>query len=384
MHKPLKIAYLSSETPINKRVWSGTHYNIYKSLQSLGSVEIMGPPEPFWPVFFGKIRHKLSLWFTGKRYNYRHSPALSRAYAAYFSKTLQSLQPHIIVAPAASCEMASLKTNIPIIYITDGTFHSCLNYHKSLTNLGQKSLQEGECIEQMAIDKSAAVIVSSPWAAESVKKHYQKPANQVYTLPFGANFDLLPEENDLHFKPFKTFNLLFVGVYWESKGGPIAYSAFKHLFHKGYDVSLTVVGCEPDLPEENLPIRIIKFIDKNSTEGQKHLSDIYRQHHLLLLPTRFDCTPIVINEASAFGLPSLVSNSGGVEGHLKNHVNGELIDYSDTGELFAKTIENYLLHPDVYHNLRKSSRDLYLRTLNWDHWTREFAKVLKPLSNGKP
>ena len=381
MNSGLKIAYLSSETPLNKRVWSGTHHSIYTALKQIGSVEILGPYEPQWCILKGKILHKLSLMFFGKRYNYRHSHSLSKAYAAYFEKRIRQIKPDVIVAPAASCEIAHLHTNIPIIYISDGTFDSCLNYHKSLSNLNKKSLLEGHQIEQMAIGKSAQVIVSSAWAAKSVVNDYGKSENFVHTIPFGANFELLPEQNEIIDKSLKPFKLLFVGVYWQSKGGDIAYHAFKLLEKNGYDVTLTIVGCQPDLPANNDRIKCIKFIDKNSPDGQRHLADIYQQHHLLLLPTRFDCTPIVINEASAFGIPSLVSNTGGVEGHLKENQNGKLIPYTDKGELFAKAIEQLIVNPDAYLALRKNSRALYVNLLNWDHWLNEFKKLLPIKAN---
>ncbi len=376
MNKPLKIAYLSSETPLNKRVWSGTHHNIYKSLQSFGEVEILGPHEPKLAVLLGKIRHKLSQVLFGKRYDYRHSFLLSKSYASYFTKKLNECDVDLIVAPAASCEIASLNTKIPIVYITDGTFASCLNYHKSLTNLSKSSTNEGNAIEQAAISKSSAVIVSSDWAANSVIQDYNANVDKVKVIPFGANFDLLPEKEELIFDQQKVFKLLFVGVYWQSKGGDIAYNAFDILHKKGYAVSLTVVGCEPPPNLMNPDLHYYQFIDKNSSEGQKQLSAIYKEHHLLLLPTRFDCTPIVINEASAFGIPSMVSNSGGVQGHLKENINGKLIDYKDQGEFFAKEIEQLILHPETYLALRKSSRNLYDSNLNWKNWQTEFRKVI--------
>lgn len=379
MYKPLKIAYLSSETPINKRVWSGTHHNIYKSLQQLADVEILGPYEPRLAVLIGKIIHKGCMLVFGKRYDYRHSIFLSKSYARFFSKKLLQLQPDLIVAPAASCEIARLNTKIPIIYITDGTFASCLNYHKSLSNLIKYSVTEGNSIEKLAISKSTAVIVSSDWAANSVIRDYQANAKKVTILPFGANFDLLPNSDELNFDSHQIFKLLFVGVYWQSKGGDIAFRAFKILRSKGYSVSLTVVGCEPPPDVKDSELKCIQFIDKNSSEGQKQLSNIYKHHQLLLLPTRFDCTPIVINEASAFGIPCLVSNSGGVQGHLKENINGKLIDYNDLGEQFAFEIEQFILHPASYLALRKSSREYFESTLNWEHWQLAFKKVISNL-----
>ena len=80
-------------------------------------------------------------------------------------------------------EIAFLKTTVPIIYISDGTFASCLNYHDSFKNLTKRSIAEGNFIEQQAIQKSKFVIVSSDWAKTSVINDYKADAAKVKTLP---------------------------------------------------------------------------------------------------------------------------------------------------------------------------------------------------------
>ena len=173
--------------------------------------------------------------------------------------------------------------------------------------------------------------------------------------------------------------MLFVGVYWDTKGGEYAYNCFKILFDKGYDVELTVLGCHPPSEFKHPKVNVISFIDKNSDEGQIKLCKIFKEHHLLILPTRFDCTPIVINEASAFGIPCLVAKTGGVEGHLKENVNGFLIDYNDTGNDYALHILKLIDHPENYIALRESTRALYNQKLNWKAWADEFSKILNSI-----
>ncbi len=372
----LKFGYLSAEKPTNKRVWSGTHYSIYKSLNTLGECTILGPYEPKFRLFWAKLINQVFLKLFNKRYSYRHSKFISKGYANFFNAKLKGQNFDLIVAPAASCELAYLETNIPIIYISDGTFASCLNYHDSLQNLTKSSIEEGNFIEQQAIDKSKYCIVSSEWAKQSMIKDYNADPGKVKIIPFGANFDLLPLNNEIDYSLPIEWKILFVGVYWKNKGGEIAYNAFKTLLDQGFNVSLTVLGCVP--PEEFIhpKIKVIPFIDKNNAKGQEELNQIYKQHHFLILPTRFDCTPIVINEASAFGIPSIIANTGGVAGHLKENKNGFLVDYSDNGKDYASRIGNLINHPQEYLNLRKETRKLYDEQLNWNNWTLELKNML--------
>ncbi len=374
--KNYHFAYLSAEDPRNKKVWSGTHYSIFKALQSIGEVTIMGPYVPKWRIFISKLINQFLLICFDKRISYRHSRFVSKGYGKYFNKKLSDQNFDFIIAPAASCEIAYLNTSIPIIYITDGTFASCLNYHKSLSNITKKSIREGNLIEQQAIFKSKYIIVSSQWAADSVKNDYKKNESAIRIIPFGANFEETPSNKELNFIVPKIWKLFFVGVYWETKGGDIAYNTFKILLEKGYDVEFTVLGCKPPIELQHPKMTIIPFIDKNSVDGQLQMKDIYKQQHFLILPTRFDCTPIVINEASAFGIPCLVANSGGVAGHLKNNENGFLIPYEDKGNGYAKKIEDLINNPSAYLNFRKQTRQLYEDHLNWQHWTNQFKKII--------
>lgn len=374
--KNIKFAYLSAEDPKNKKVWSGTHYSIYRALQSIGDVTILGPYEPTWRVFISKILNQIALRCFNKRISYRHSKLVSKGYANYFNSKLKNQSFDYIIAPAASCEIAFVETSIPIIYITDGTFAGCLGYHKSLTNLTKKSVIEGNLIEQLAITKSRTIIVSSQWAANSVKNDYKKSEKAIQIIPYGANFEETPRAEELNFVAPKVWKLFFVGVYWETKGGDIAYNAFRTLLDKGYDVELTVLGCTPPEELHHPKMTVIPFIDKNSVDGQQQMKAIYKQQHFLILPTRFDCTPIVINEASAFGIPCLVANSGGVAGHLKNNENGFLLPYEDKGNGYAIKMEELINNPDSYINLRKQTRQLYEDQLNWQHWTNEFKKAI--------
>jgi glycosyltransferase involved in cell wall biosynthesis len=345
-------------------------------LLDLGEVEILGPYEPKFRLFFAKIFNQLCLIIFKKRYSYRHSSFISKGYANYFNKKLESKQFDFIVAPAASCELAYINTKIPIIYITDGTFASCLNYHKALSNLIPSCIKDGNLIEQRAINNSTYTLVSSNWAANSVINDYDCNSNKVLNFPYGANFENLPLASEINYTAPKTWKLLFVGVYWDSKGGEYAYNCFKILIDKGLDIELTVLGCDPPLDFKHPKMKVISFIDKNSKQGQEKLFSIFKEHHLLILPTRFDCTPIVINEASAFAIPCVVAKTGGVEGHLKQGINGYLVDYNDTGKGYAEVIEKIISSPENYIALKKSTRHLYDEKLNWNAWKNELVKII--------
>ena len=379
--KPLKIAYLSSNDPTDKKVWSGTHYSIYTSLKKLpADVTILGPYEPKIAAFIGKIITGLSQLVFKKRYNYRHSKLLAKAYGKYFNQKLSAGSYDIIIAPAATCELAYVKTTIPIIYISDSTINLSLNYHKALTGLLVFSEIETKKIERLALNNCSKIIVSSNWAAKSLIEDYKIPNNRVEVLPFGANMELLPTKKELEEKVVsQTCKLLFIGVYWESKGGDIAYNCLLELLKMGIDAELTICGCTPPEYVSHPKVNIIPFINKNSKDGMKKLYSVFLNHDFLILPTRFDCTPIVICEASAFGLISIISDTGGVSGHLTVGENGYLVSYEDKGLGYATSIATIFKNKEKFNQLKKSSRQEFENKLNWDVYKEGLRKIINSI-----
>ncbi len=383
--KKLKIAYLSASDPRDKKVWSGTHFSIYNTLNKYsGEVIPLGPYEPKLASLIGKILTGISQLILKKRYNYRHSHLLAKAYAKYFNKKLKGQNFDVIIAPAAVCELAYIKTSLPIVYISDATINLSLNYHKSLSGLLSLSEKETRKIERLAFDNCSKIIVSSDWAIKSLINDYQLPTNKIKKLPFGANMALLPSPQEVKNKSTtNVLRLLFIGVYWESKGGYIAYNCLLELIKLGINAELTVCGCIPPVEFKHEKLKIIPFINKNSTEGMKQLYDVFMQHDVLILPTRFDCTPIVICEASAFAMPCFIANTGGVGGHLHESKNGYLIDYNDTGKEYANKIAKVFSDKETFNCLKITTREEFDKSLNWDKYGEELNNIIHTiLPNG--
>jgi glycosyltransferase involved in cell wall biosynthesis len=343
----------------------------------MGDVHVLGPYNPYLLKKILSVLHKSIQFLTGKRWNYRHSRILSERYADYFEKKISEIKPDLIVAPAASAEIARLKTTVPLIYITDGTFRICKDYHTALSGLSRFSIQESDQTELLAIQKASAVLISSEWCANSVLRDYGAISDKVFVKPFGANLpEDAPSPGVFDTAPVE-WNLLFISSNWKNKGGDIALEAFRRVRQKHRNVLLHLVGDKDENTE--LPEGVIHhgFLKKNNPQQLTRLQELFRQSHLLILPTRFDCTPVTICEASMYGIPTLVTRTGGVEGHLKEGINGYLIPYEDKGALWSDKIIELMENPGEYLKLRKKSRDIYERELNWQKYAEKMREIME-------
>lgn len=381
MNERPKIALLTSQDPNDRRSWSGIYYYISRALQThCGEVTHLGPIRTHLTTT-GRLVSAGLRRLTGKRYLYLHTALLSKRFARLFGPRIEEGQFDVIVAPSASTELAYLETRLPIVYITDATIALMIDYYSSYFGRPfRRSRREANRIEQLAIDKADLIICSSSWAQRSLCNDYHADVNKVHVVPFGANFDEWPFPRTLHGRHHeKTCHLLFVGNDWRRKGGQIAVDTLVELEKLGVSAKLTIVGCVPPVKPRQGNIEIIPLLDKNDHAQYKRLAALFHGADFCLLPTRAECTAIVISESVAFGLPVIATNTGGVSEVVREGENGYLLSTDAPGIAYATVISNLYNDNERYWKLRFSSRQQFETRLNWDVWGTTVSKLIMAL-----
>jgi len=365
MAKRYKIGFLTSIDPTNKLSLSGSPYYMLQALKKyVGDVDVLGPVvlgNP-WLGYVTKAGKKLP-----KPYNTNHSFLYARLYARRFKKKLKGKKYDFIFAPRCSTEMSLLKTDIPILYYSDTTFKTMYNYYSWFSNFCKLSEFEGNRIEKLAIDNSSIAVFSSEWAANSAINDYGAPSEKVSIVPFGPNVDEMPTLEDLNFSKTRDLvKLLFIGVEWERKGGQIAYDTLIELKKMGVKAKLTILGVIPPDGIEDDDMEVIPFLNKSIKEESDRFNQLFLDNHFFILPTREECFGVVFCEASAYGLPSLTSDTGGIPTAVIDGVNGFRFKLNVGGKAYAEKIKEYFSDYDnKYIPLAKSSRKRYDEELNW-------------------
>jgi glycosyltransferase involved in cell wall biosynthesis len=170
--------------------------------------------------------------------------------------------------------------------------------------------------------------------------------------------------------------LLFVGRDWSRKGGDIAFQTLISLCERGFDAELVIVGSTPPPEIKHEKLRVIPYLNKNIPQQRKQLDELFLNSNFFLFPTRADCSPIVICEANAFGLPVFTTDVGGIPTIIKNGINGYMLPVSASGDDYANLIVHNFSDRGVYENLVRSSREEYDRRLNWNKWAERLHQVI--------
>ncbi len=378
MKQPIRVALITIRDPNDVSSWSGTQYRVYQQLlKKFEVVEPLGPVElTAFEAFLVKLVHRI-LGMTFRKYNKVHSLLCGYLRARHFSRKIKQKNYSIVFASACCPVVAFLKTEKPIVYLSDATFELLLNYYDQFSGLPKLSIFEGHYAERKAMERSSVIILSSEWARQSAIRDYGADPDMVRTCLFGANTDTGSEiEESIGQKTVMErkdrvgiqCDLLFLARDWRRKGGSVALDAFMELKRRGFRVTLTICGCVPEQGGEIPGVTVIPYLDKSLEVDRRRYHELMCQSHFLILPTLADCSPMVFAEANAYGMPVIASNTGGIPS-LINEENGYLLPPDAKGSAYADVIGKlFFSAPDQYQVLAKSSRCRYENVLNWDKW----------------
>jgi glycosyltransferase involved in cell wall biosynthesis len=128
-------------------------------------------------------------------------------------------------------------------------------------------------------------------------------------------------------------------------------------------------------------MKVIPFLNKNDVSQMKSFTQLFQDTHLLFLPSKAECFGIVFCEASAYGIPSITTNTGGIPNAVYDGVNGFCLDVNANPKEYYNTIVQLIEDTEKYKALSKSSRALYLNKLNWENWGNEVSEIISKISN---
>ena len=163
---------------------------------------------------------------------------------------------------------------------------------------------------------------------------------------------------------FAKRHILFVGVDWERKGGPVLLDAFRRLRDTLPDVRLTVVGCSPDIDEPGVDI-----------VGRVPLEEVaryYRSASVFCLPTLNEPFGLVLLEAFSYGLPVVATRIGAIPEIVTQGESGYLVSPQDSREL-ADALALLLTDPARCERFGAFGRNRLAHRYSWEDTSMKLA-----------
>lgn len=366
---PLRVVYASTHDPSDMRTWSGLVYFIARSLEQQGiDVDYLGQLQYNRLLLNKAVNRAFNLLGDRGPLPIERSERMAKRFAKEIAQHMASDSSSVIFSPS-SIPLAHLRTDRPKVFYTDCTFGDLLEQYPEFNEYPSDMIAEGHALEREALQNCDMAIYSSTWAARSAIDRYGADPDKVKVVPFGSNLSIRVSAGhvlqQIPARGTKCCELLFLGVNWERKGGPLAFEVARMLNDIGMPARLTVVGCEPPKEFQAPFVHVLPFIDKNDPWGQRRIINLLLSSHFLLLPTLADCTPVVFSEASAMGVPILSRDVGGISDIVHDGKNGFLFDMDEGAEAYVARIVDLMSRPKDYVDLATASLREYEQRLNW-------------------
>lgn len=301
-------------------------------------------------------------------------------------KAMTDFEPDIIHAhsPASATIVARLlrfQTDAPVVY----TYHT--KYDIDIANAVKSKLLQKEVIKAMVnnIEACDEVWVVSKGAGENLRSlgfqgDYRVMNNGVDFARGRVPAEDVAKATEGYDLPEGVPVFLFVGRMMEYKGLPMIIDALAKLSADGTDFRMVFIGSGAD--EEAMKAKAAALLkpEQYIFTGAIRDRDILRAWNtradLFLFPSTFDTNGLVVREAAACGLASvLVRNSCASEGVQDNH-NGFLIDENaDSMYELLKVVSRDLEH---VHDVGKNAmEELYISWQDSVHQAHErYGEIL--------
>lgn len=378
----MKIAYVTEYDPHDMANWSGLGTHILMALQGdrRVAVEAWGPlRKPLVPLH--KLRKLAVQLLTGKHCLSERETSLGRHLAREIARNLRRRGADVVFAPG-TVPLSGLDGHVPFAFWTDATFEGMLGFYDAFSNLSERSLRLGRAAERRVMERCSLAVFASDWAARSAREHHPSAAGKIHVVPFGANLEPSGTEADtlarIDARPDGVCRLLFVGVDWARKGGEVALETAAALNAMGIPTELNLVGGGAPARVGALPfVRDFGFLAKGRDRAT--LERLFGESHFLIMPSRAECFGVVFCEASAFGLPSLASDVGGIPTAVRDGVNGHCFPLSAGAAPYVETIARLVRDRDAYRSLCRRSLEEHRARLNWKTSGRTVVDLLRRL-----
>ena len=269
--------------------------------------------------------------------------------------------------------MPFLDVNIPYILLSDTTYKQHSLYYGKLDKIRYECCIQ---LERLMLEKAFRIIYSSEWIKKKTVEFYNVDPLRIHVIEFGANIPT-PHNYSINID-MDVCRLVFVGTNWRKKGGDKLLKTYRLLKTGGFPCSLTIIGSVPkEVSGADEDLIIIPKLDKEKREHLDKFCKILLEAHFLVLPTEFDAYGIVFCEASAYAVPSIAANVGGVGQPVREGKNGFLLPFDATAQDYAEKIKTVFHDRENYIRLRASSRREFETRLNWDVWGERVETILK-------
>jgi len=361
MSDTLRLLVLCAGDPDSDRAFSGSARALISALAARGAVHgkanVLGFTDNFNPG--GIIKQNLRLIdYLGLENRYRWSN-IAFARNSRRAEAIAGAHPGF-----NACLMYGTtfrpQLGVPTYCYFDATAAQVAHAHAwEFADFNARATQRIIAYQKSVFDLCTSIFPRSDYAARSVRDDYGVPAGKIAVAGAGPNYlaDALPHG------PYDDPVLLFIGVDFERKGGPLIVEAFRRVRERIPRARLRIIGCEPEVSGPG--IEVLGRIRRTENDGVHRLLEHYREAALFCMMSHFEPFGIVAIEAQHCGVPCVLPNRFAFPEMIQDGVTGALVDEYDPAPL-AETLCALLADPGRLAQMGAAARAFVDQQWTWE------------------
>lgn len=334
-----KIAFVSTHShPINK--------NLYRVLKESFSDFKVDKYDLEQLIFKKKTFYIINLFYMLMEYGFEILVGKKKARECFFRTTFIFSKVKKVITEKINNDNYTFSIQSNSLYDTStGKIpHFIYTDHTHLENLKYPLYDKNNLFseswlvrEKSIYDNATMNFTYSTNVRKSIIRDYDCPEEKAKCIYAGSN---VKQDNEpiLNNENYGNKNIIFVGVYWERKGGPDLVQAFKKVLEVHPDANLTIVGCTP-----NVKITNCNIVGKIKVE---ELSKYYLNSSIFCLPTKREPFGIVFIEAMMHKLPIVANRIGALPDFVSENKSGVLVEPGNINQL-AEALIQLLNNPQL-------------------------------------
>ena len=226
--------------------------------------------------------------------------------------------------------------------------------------------------EWMLTYESSEVIVNSKFMKNDLQRLFGLPYEKINVVPNGINTTAYNGvEKDYDFRRKYAMDnekiILFMGRLVYEKGVQHLISAMPKILSGYHDAKLIIAGKGGMLDELKAQVNAMGLGNKVYFTGYlnaKQVSKMYKCADVSVFPSTYEPFGIVALEAMLAGVPTVVSDVGGLNEIVEHRVDG-MKSYAGNPNSLADSILELLLNPELCDKVTKKAKQKVKNEYNW-------------------
>ena len=257
--------------------------------------------------------------------------------------------------------------NIPVV----ATIHATENGRNSgIHDETQRYIND---TEWMLTYESSEVIVNSNYMKNELQRLFGLPYEKINVVPNGVNLNLFSGiERDYNFRRKYAMDnekiILFMGRLVYEKGVQHLIAAMPKILNGYHDSKLIICGKGGMIDELKAQVQALGISQKVYFAGYMYGKDVQRMYKaadVAVFPSTYEPFGIVALEAMLAGVPTVVSDIGGLNEIVEHRVDG-MKSYAGNPNSIADSVLSLLFDAGLAANVSKKAKIKVKEEFNWN------------------